>query len=211
MNTPQPIKISIPIPCHEDWNKMTPNERGLFCSKCSKTVVDFTKKTPDEITTILLASASNKVCGRFMNNQLNEPQKKLVNLYVPLYALPKYASYNKSFVIAIFIAFGTTLFSCSTHQNETVGEIQTDTTHKVVSVEKTKDTVVSSVNSKTTVGEPIVKPQMTLGTVCIKPVVPKIKEEIHMKGDVAIETDTIQSPKNATPVPPILGRIKVRK
>ena len=27
------IKISIPEPCHEDWNKMVLNEKGRFCEK----------------------------------------------------------------------------------------------------------------------------------------------------------------------------------
>jgi hypothetical protein len=211
MNTPQPIKISIPVPCHEDWNKMTPNEKGSFCSKCSKTVVDFTQKSPDEITTILLKSASNKVCGRFMTEQLTEPEKQMVNLYVPLYALPKHVSYNKSFAIAIFMAFGTTLFSCSTHQNETVGEIQTDTTHNVISVEKTKDTVVSAIHKKTTENKPNNRPQMLLGAVCIKPVVPQKNEAIHVKGDVALKTDTIQSQKNTPTANPPMGKIKVHR
>ena len=36
----------IPEPCHENWNKMTPQEQGRHCAVCSKVVVDFTKKTP---------------------------------------------------------------------------------------------------------------------------------------------------------------------
>ena len=42
-------KISIPEPCNEDWNKMTPYENGRFCMNCSKTVIDFTAMLPEEI------------------------------------------------------------------------------------------------------------------------------------------------------------------
>ncbi len=43
------IEISVPKPCHEDWSKMTPREKGKFCSACKKTVVDFRKKSTEEI------------------------------------------------------------------------------------------------------------------------------------------------------------------
>jgi hypothetical protein len=66
-----PNVISIPTPCHEDWNNMTPKEQGRHCGSCCKTVVDFTTWQPQEI---LLHFKSNKnVCGRFTANQLNEP------------------------------------------------------------------------------------------------------------------------------------------
>jgi hypothetical protein len=29
-------------PCHEDWSKMTPDDRGRHCAACAKTVVDVT-------------------------------------------------------------------------------------------------------------------------------------------------------------------------
>jgi hypothetical protein len=63
--------ITIPTPCHEDWNKMTAKEQGRHCNVCSKTVVDFTAWQPQEI--LLHFKANKNVCGRFTTDQLNEP------------------------------------------------------------------------------------------------------------------------------------------
>ena len=41
----QNIIIRIPEPCHEDWNKMTPDTNGKFCGSCQKSVFDFSNKT----------------------------------------------------------------------------------------------------------------------------------------------------------------------
>ena len=41
--------FKIKDPCSEDWSSMTPEEKGKFCDKCSKTVHDFTEKSDQEI------------------------------------------------------------------------------------------------------------------------------------------------------------------
>lgn len=64
------LQISIPEPCHENWDKMTPTKQGRFCDVCSKCVVDFTRFSDGE----LLAYFSNppkNLCGRFDNKKLN--------------------------------------------------------------------------------------------------------------------------------------------
>ncbi|MDQ1161699.1 hypothetical protein QE422_002067 [Chryseobacterium sp. SORGH_AS 447] len=62
------MKITIPKPCHENWETMTPNEKGRFCSVCSKTVKDFTASTDEEI--IKHIKSDPGICGRFMEGQL---------------------------------------------------------------------------------------------------------------------------------------------
>ena len=123
METKNEISISIPKPCHEDWNKMAPNEQGSFCMKCAKTVVDFTKKTTEEIKDFLTEQSGKKICGRFMNEQLDSEPKKIIDLNIPLNLLPRRLSFSKAFAFALFIAFGTTLFSCRTQQGEVIGKI----------------------------------------------------------------------------------------
>jgi len=65
------LNISIPEPCHENWDNMSPNQKGRHCSVCKKTVVDFTSKTDESIVKYFLEH--NNTCGRFKNNQLNRP------------------------------------------------------------------------------------------------------------------------------------------
>lgn len=64
------MKLTIPTPCHENWNRMSPAEQGRFCSVCSKTVKDFTA-VPDEEIVDAFSQNSENVCGRFKTSQLN--------------------------------------------------------------------------------------------------------------------------------------------
>ncbi|MDN3691408.1 hypothetical protein QWZ06_03610 [Chryseobacterium tructae] len=63
--------LYVPEPCSEDWESMSPQEKGRFCSVCSKCVIDFTQKQPEEILQILTEKENERVCGRFYNYQLN--------------------------------------------------------------------------------------------------------------------------------------------
>lgn len=66
------IILSIPEPCHEDWNKMTPVEQGRHCTVCAKNVVDFTNGT-DETIIEFFKNYNGSTCGRFSDEQLNRP------------------------------------------------------------------------------------------------------------------------------------------
>ncbi|MFK8161905.1 MAG: carboxypeptidase-like regulatory domain-containing protein [Lewinella sp.] len=65
------MKISIPEPCHEDWNKMTPVDfQQRHCAACDRTLTDFTTMTDAEIGRRLRRNVG-KICGRFRTRQLN--------------------------------------------------------------------------------------------------------------------------------------------
>jgi hypothetical protein len=93
--------LKINNPCTEDWNKMTPEDKGKFCSKCAKSVQDFRQSTQAEIARVL-TNSSEKTCGRFYKYQLVEVQEQ-----------PKWRFFRR-FAFALLIAFGATLFTVET-------------------------------------------------------------------------------------------------
>lgn len=101
------FSISIPKPCHEDWSKMTPNEKGKFCKSCSKTVIDFTKMNPQEIQDYLAENQHQRICGHIKQSQLDT-----INLKIPEAIFSKDLNYSKVFLLALLLAMGMTLFNC---------------------------------------------------------------------------------------------------
>ncbi|MCC9042519.1 carboxypeptidase-like regulatory domain-containing protein [Myroides sp. M-43] len=55
-------RIEIQEPCHEDWNKMTPQDKGRHCDVCDKVVVDFSKYSKRDIINHI--KKEGKICGR---------------------------------------------------------------------------------------------------------------------------------------------------
>lgn len=81
------MKLTIPTPCHENWDQMAPAEQGRFCSVCVKTVKDFTA-VPDEGIVDAFSQNSEDTCGRFKTSQLNRDlQFSLVNTLFAKFAV----------------------------------------------------------------------------------------------------------------------------
>lgn len=55
--------------CNQDWNSMTEQAEGKFCSACEKKVYDLTDKNAAYFIKIMQEN-NNNVCGRFSNDQL---------------------------------------------------------------------------------------------------------------------------------------------
>jgi len=64
------IIITLPRPCLEDWELMTPADRGRFCASCQKTVIDFTRMSDAEVIKFLRAKKGDHHCGHFHHSQL---------------------------------------------------------------------------------------------------------------------------------------------
>lgn len=80
--------ISIPEPCTENWNEMTPTERGKFCAHCQKDVIDFSSKADFEIANFAKHKKGN-FCGRFVDTQL---EKEFSYTELEKYSNLKYAA-----------------------------------------------------------------------------------------------------------------------
>lgn len=99
--------LRIPEPCHEDWNQMTPSDKGRFCSSCEKTVIDFTIMSDYEIKDFLRMNQGQKLCGHVKKSQLD-----LIHIKVPVQILNTYRLGHRSFLLALLIVMGTSLMSC---------------------------------------------------------------------------------------------------
>lgn len=158
----------IPKPCHEDWRKMTSNQKGKFCDLCKKTVVDFTNKSKLEIQEILSQNTTTKVCGHFYKEQLTT-----VNIEIPVAVFQKKHSYTRMFALALLLTMGTTLLSCKSD-----GKIK-----KIETVE-----IIDSIIPKT---KTIKKDSMLMG----KPISSKSKilKPMLTKGLILKEKDTLNN------------------
>ncbi len=66
------LRISVPEPCHENWQQMTPADKGRHCKSCDKVVVDFSRMTDAQVVAHF-KSYQGKTCGRFRAEQLDRP------------------------------------------------------------------------------------------------------------------------------------------
>ena len=62
------MHVEIKEACQENWELMSPREKGRHCAKCEKVVTDFTRFTDEQIINYL--HNHTNTCGRFDNTQL---------------------------------------------------------------------------------------------------------------------------------------------
>lgn len=97
------IMIQMSFKCDRKWSNMQDLEGGKFCTDCSKKVLDFTDKSPSEISSIIQNSETS-VCGKIKSSHLsiNVREKNI-----------------KLFLIAIALVFGTNLLAQDTTAQKT--------------------------------------------------------------------------------------------
>jgi len=69
------IQLQVPKPCHENWDKMNPTDKGRFCLSCQKEVIDFSTMSDQQILHHI-SKASAGFCGKFNNDQLDRDIKE---------------------------------------------------------------------------------------------------------------------------------------
>lgn len=69
--------ITIPTPCTQPWDSMTPVDGGRHCAHCHTDVIDFTTWTDAAIYRFFEDHKDAHVCGMFCTTQLNR------NIHIP--------------------------------------------------------------------------------------------------------------------------------
>ncbi len=95
------LQLTVPTPCHEDWDSMTPVDKGKFCGSCQKQVIDFSDMSDRQIAEFFKKPSTGSVCGRFMTDQLDRsidiPKKRIPWVkYFFQFALPAFLLSIKS-------------------------------------------------------------------------------------------------------------------
>ncbi|MCD6066642.1 MAG: hypothetical protein K0S33_1468 [Bacteroidetes bacterium] len=155
------MNISINKSCKENWDAMTPNEQGAFCSVCTKNVVDFSKKTIGEIKDFFSLPKEGRVCGRFSNEQLTELSFDSF--------FEKFSGWklNRKVAIVIVTAFFSWFIGAGTAYAQ-------KNTHKVGKIKVTPPV--------TQTNPPVKTPKDT--TKCVRP------PESHTKGEIYVAPQT---------------------
>ncbi|MFT3979326.1 MAG: T9SS type A sorting domain-containing protein [Ferruginibacter sp.] len=97
----EPVQLSIPTPCHESWDKMTPKEKGRYCDSCAKIVVDFSAMTDAQLIQYFENLKTENVCGRVYPDQLNRNLEPAPQLQ-PSKKFYRYWQYAATFLFFVF-------------------------------------------------------------------------------------------------------------
>ena len=101
------VQLSIQKPCHEEWNNMTPTQKGAFCGSCQKEVQDFSETSLEEAASYIINNPGT--CAKLPSHFLQKP----------VLLISRKRRIQFSFFICILLFFGTLLTSCSNDQQAT--------------------------------------------------------------------------------------------
>lgn len=62
--------IHLPVPCHEDWQKMKAVDGGRHCGSCNKVLPDFSSMSDEQITAFIQRTGTS--CGHFRADQVQD-------------------------------------------------------------------------------------------------------------------------------------------
>ncbi|MEZ5015280.1 MAG: T9SS type A sorting domain-containing protein [Chitinophagales bacterium] len=100
-------------PCTEKRENMDEHADGWFCHQCSKVVHDLSDLSKDELITYL--NENPGICGQVKTTALNRPVIQLDRLDEP-------HVFRLRFAVALFLVFGSLLFSCTEKQEKDIGK-----------------------------------------------------------------------------------------
>ena len=152
------LQLSIPTPCHENWDGMTPSEKGKFCGSCQKQVIDFSNMSDRQVAQFFKKPSTGSVCGRFMSDQLDRA------IEIPKKRIPWLRYFFQVVLPAFFV-------SKAEAQMKTMGTI---------AAPKQRDTIQKPVIKERIVMGRLPRP------VCIKPVISDTIDASKLAGKVGM-------------------------
>lgn len=161
------LQLTIAEPCHENWDGMTPVEKGKFCGSCQKQVVDFSEMSDRQVAEFFKKPSNGSVCGRFMSDQLDR------EIAIPRKRIP----WVKYF---FHIALPAFLMSMKVSAQKTQGKVKVSTTDTV------RIPVHNDYRTMGMVARPMDKKPVIKDTV----VTPIKKPVLTVKGEIAVNTQT---------------------
>jgi hypothetical protein len=104
------FSLTVASPCHENWDRMTPEQKGRFCAACKQTIVDFSSLSDQELAAFFSRKKGN-LCGRFRADQLQR------EITVP----PKTVPWMRP-LFPLAVSALTILFEACAPENKVMGE-----------------------------------------------------------------------------------------
>ena len=137
--------IGINEPCSENWNAMSPTDKGAFCQKCATQVYDFTNKSNEEIKQTLRLLIGQPVCGR-----ITPAQEDSLNAEFIAWSASSTKSFQSRMVFALVVVFGLSLFSCTHEQDK----------KKIVAIQQSAMQAIEEQTAQTTIKTDLPKEQI---------------------------------------------------
>lgn len=155
------LQLTISELCHENWEAMTPVEKGRFCDSCQKQVVDFSGMSDRQVAEFFKKPSTGSVCGRFMSDQLDR------DIEIPKKRMP-WVKYFFQFALPAF------LLSLKTSSAKSQGQVKVTTTSKSQqNIERTIGTPSIITPDKPSVGDTVTMDEVVI-RVLSKPAQPRV-------------------------------------
>jgi CarboxypepD_reg-like domain/Secretion system C-terminal sorting domain len=155
------IQLSIAEPCHENWDNMSPVDKGKFCGSCQKQVVDFSMMSDRQVAEFFKKPSTGSVCGRFMTDQLER------EIEIPKKRIP-WVKYFFQIALPAFLL--SVKASAQTQKTGKSKQPTTDTTRKSINNEfRTLGMVATNICIKPIMGDNIMQP--VKGEIAIKMII----------------------------------------
>lgn len=132
MNRQTQLVISIPNPCKENWDEMTPVDGGKHCNHCSKKVYDLTGYSDKQLYQFFEQN-KGAICGLYLNEQVNRP------IIIPLQ--PKSQLYRLSIAMGLTLLFSQPLITTAQSRPPLKQDILVTKSYKLIGPENLVDLI----------------------------------------------------------------------